>query len=40
MDENIKESRDNMINRTVGWKKVKVKIHMDKDMVGAQHNPM
>ena len=29
MDDNIKEIRDNLINRTVGWKKVKVKIHMD-----------
>ncbi|XP_054168613.1 voltage-dependent calcium channel subunit alpha-2/delta-3-like [Oppia nitens] len=29
MDENINEIRGNMINRTVGWKKVKVKIHLD-----------
>ncbi|CAG2100560.1 unnamed protein product [Medioppia subpectinata] len=29
MDDNINEIRGNMINRTVGWKKVKVKVHMD-----------
>ncbi|CAG2161553.1 unnamed protein product [Oppiella nova] len=29
MDENINEIRGNMINRTVGWKKIKVKVHMD-----------
>lgn len=32
----LKEARDDLINRNMGWKKRKVKIHMDS-MVGNHH---